>query len=156
MGNNPGPIDHSRLRTKEGDLRPDLRLKYDYISVNSSVWSLFRYIHGCSSSALCYKNNIYDDGMSEPDDLSEPEELKKPDAYKLSWLFVDACKADEDLYHEMIEEHSPDGTAETLIRLGHIPEKEKGRKSSKTKNNIPPAIDASSRPHKIPISPPKK
>mmetsp|Transcript_2570 Transcript_2570/g.5654 ORF Transcript_2570/g.5654 Transcript_2570/m.5654 type:complete len:896 (+) Transcript_2570:110-2797(+) len=100
----PGQITNHRLFEKDGSkVRPELRLRNDYIGVNARVWWLFMHIHG-GGPVICREElDIYSAECKAEEDL-HLEELRAFEgmnlATRMSWQFVDECRGDISLFEQ--------------------------------------------------------
>jgi len=133
---NPGFLDNSGLYTKEGTIRPHLRVKIDYMCINASVWRLFRNMHGCRAPFICRRkpciyseevllnSRLYIDEVVNARPLVEL--IRDKDSIPCSWIFVDKCKGDETELQRLADKfHGGDISA--LIRSCEVPEEKKER-----------------------------
>eukprot|EP00397_Hematodinium_sp_SG-2012_P008846 GEMP01008915.1.p1 GENE.GEMP01008915.1~~GEMP01008915.1.p1 ORF type:complete len:960 (+),score=182.31 GEMP01008915.1:144-3023(+) len=98
-----GNIDNSRLM-QDGEFKPNLQLKVDYIAVNYRVWCIFKHIHGCVGAPIC--RELVDIYSPEADVAGTPPfELSQDAGLKCSWLFVDACKGDKEVLTRLADTH---------------------------------------------------
>ncbi|CAJ1451868.1 unnamed protein product [Effrenium voratum] len=119
----PGPITNERLFDKEDPqkLRPNLKLKLDYIGVNACVWWLFMHIHGGGPAVVRDDLEIYSKEL-RPEVHLVPQELRPAEgddfAMRTSRQFVDECHGDFELYNSLHGSNSKekgDASQEALI-----------------------------------------
>lgn len=102
----PGVVSNTRLLDdKTGRIRPGLKLRSDYIGVNVRVWWLFMHVHG-GGPAICRSDlDLYAEGYPVETDLKLDELVMTgytaDFARRTSYLFVEECKGDLEIYQRI-------------------------------------------------------
>lgn len=102
----PGPIDNKRLFDKENPdkIRPNLKLRVDYIGVNARVWWLFMHVHG-GGPGICREELEMYSPECVPETSLYLEELQGKEAVeyarRISRGFVDQCHGDLEAYNRL-------------------------------------------------------
>eukprot|EP00397_Hematodinium_sp_SG-2012_P009501 GEMP01009588.1.p1 GENE.GEMP01009588.1~~GEMP01009588.1.p1 ORF type:complete len:856 (+),score=172.38 GEMP01009588.1:69-2636(+) len=93
----PGKISADRLLESSGNPKPNLKLRADFIGVNSMVWAVFAHVHGVTSAPISREGLSIYSPIADPSTDPTPPELEG--RFTISWQYVDYCKGDPEIYN---------------------------------------------------------